>query len=112
MEGTGEGGTLYASAVYDEPTRTYINKVVNVSALPQEIVITFKGIKTLSACELTTLSANAPSAINTFDSPNCVQITTHSLQPVSNSSETGTYLSKNTLHLIIPPHSIVMIHSK
>ena len=111
-EGTGEGGTLYASAVYDEPTRTYINKVVNVSALPQEIVITFKGIKTLSTCELTTLSANAPSAINTFDSPNCVQITTHSLQPVSNSSETGTYLSKNTLHLIIPPHSIVMIHSK
>ena len=68
---TGQDG-LCASATYDAATKGYILKVVNTSDKPQEIVVTFKGIKSLGNGKVTTLHADNPRAENTIEKKNAV----------------------------------------
>ena len=44
VEGAGQ---LYASAVYDKDAQKYIVKIVNAADQPQDVVVTFKGLKSL-----------------------------------------------------------------
>ncbi len=103
LEGELEGviPPLYHSAVYDANARVYINKVVNVSSLPQEVIITFKGIKRLTSCQATLFHADDPTAINTLDNPNAVVPVAIPLQPEG-----------NTLHLQLPPLSFLVVRSQ
>ena len=103
--------SLYASAVYDSHARAYINKVINVSSQPKEVVITFKGKKSLPAFSITTLHADTPTAINTLDRPNAVKSTTAIVQPEGRTATDGACLSKNTLQLTLPPMSVVLARS-
>ena len=52
---TGQDG-LCASAVYDKNTNGYIVKMTNTSTAPKEVVITFKGIKSLGNGKVTTFA--------------------------------------------------------
>ena len=67
----GQNG-LFASAVWDEPTSTYIIKVVNTSKTAQPLSFTFKGLKkkaTLSNGTVTTFHSDDLDAENTLDEP-------------------------------------------
>ena len=68
----GQNNGLCASAVYDAATKGYILKVVNTSSQPQDIVVTFKGIKTLGNGKVTTLHADNRLAENTIEKKNNV----------------------------------------
>ena len=81
---TGQHG-LYASAVYDQTQRCHIIKLVNVNAVPQQVSITTKGIKTTIRCERIVLTSDM-SAENAIGQPNAVQPVTEAfpaLNPVS-----------------------------
>ena len=70
----GQNG-LFASAVWDEPTKTYIIKVVNTSDTAQPLTFVFKGLKkNVSLCDgtVTTLHADDLLAENTLDNPDIV----------------------------------------
>lgn len=65
---------LFASAVWDAPTRTYIVKIVNTSDKAQPIHLEFRGLKKLEKLggKLTTLHTDNPDAENTLDAPNII----------------------------------------
>lgn len=68
----GQNG-LFASAVWDEPTQTYIVKVVNTSDKAQKLNLEFAGLKKsfqLTDGKCTTLHCDNPEAENTLDAPN------------------------------------------
>lgn len=68
----GQNG-LFASAVWDEPTQTYIVKVVNTSDKTQKLNLEFAGLKKsfqLTDGKCTTLHCDNPEAENTLDEPN------------------------------------------
>lgn len=67
----GEDG-LYASAVYDKPSKQMIVKIANASERAQKIRINFKGVKKLSTAQLITLHADDKLATNTLEQPNNV----------------------------------------
>lgn len=70
----GQNG-LFASAVWDENTQTYIVKVANVSEKAQPISLEFKGLKksvTLGDGKCITLHTENPDAENTLDNPNLI----------------------------------------
>ena len=63
---------LFASAVWDEPSQSYIVKVVNTSAEAQPLVLTFQGLKknvTLAEGTVTTFHSDNLDAENTLDAP-------------------------------------------
>lgn len=66
----GQNG-LFASAVWDKPSKSYIVKVANTSDSTQKLHLEFKGLKkavlTNGAC--TTLHSDTPDADNTLDNP-------------------------------------------
>ena len=64
----GEDG-LYASAVYDKDSKSYIVKVVNNADKAQDLSITLKGAKKLSDVSATTLHADDMRAMNTVRNP-------------------------------------------
>lgn len=67
----GQNG-LFASAVWDEPSQSYIVKVVNTSAEAQPLVLTFQGLKknvTLAEGTVTTFHSDNLDAENTLDAP-------------------------------------------
>ena len=67
----GQNG-LFASAVWDEPTSTYIIKVVNTSKTAQPLSFTFKGLKkkaTLNNGTVTVFHSDDLDAENTLDEP-------------------------------------------
>jgi len=71
---TGQDG-LCASAVLDKTTGKYIVKIVNLGDKPQQITLTFKGLKTLPAKEnvqLTTLHSDNPMTCNTIEKKNAI----------------------------------------
>ena len=71
---TGQDG-LCASAVLDKTTGKYIVKIVNLGDKPQQIALTFKGLKTLPAKEnvqLTTLHSDNPMTCNTIEKKNAI----------------------------------------
>ena len=70
----GQNG-LFASAVWDEPTQTYIVKVTNVSDKAQKLNVEFKGLKKsvqLGEGTCTTLHSDNLDAENTLDNPNLI----------------------------------------
>lgn len=69
----GQNG-LFASAVWDEPTQSYIVKVVNTSDRAQTLCLEFKGLKkaTLADGTCTTLHSDNPDAENTLDAPTTI----------------------------------------
>ena len=70
----GQNG-LFASAVWDEPTQTYIVKVANVSDKAQKLNVEFKGLKKsvqLGEGTCTTLHSDNLDAENTLDNPNLI----------------------------------------
>ncbi len=67
----GEDG-LYASAVYDKPSKNMIIKIANASERAQKVTISFKGVKKLSPAQLITLHADDKLATNTLEHPHNV----------------------------------------
>ncbi|MBO7577963.1 MAG: carbohydrate binding domain-containing protein [Prevotella sp.] len=80
---TGQDG-LCASAVYDKNTNGYIVKITNTSTAPKEVVITFKGIKSLGSGKVTTLHADRMDAANTIEKKNNVVPQTADVQADGN----------------------------
>ena len=80
---TGQDG-LCASAVYDKNTNGYIVKMTNTSTTPKEVVITFKGIKSLGNGKVTTLHADRMDAANTIEKKNNVVPKTADVQADGN----------------------------
>ncbi len=66
---SGEDG-LYASAVYDKPSKKIIVKVANASDKAQQVSIKFKGIKQLPSAQVIELHSNDKLATNTLEQPN------------------------------------------
>ena len=70
----GQNG-LFASAVWDEPTQTYIVKVINTSDTAQHVAITFEGLKSsqrLAAEPSIIFHSDNPDADNTLDNPTAI----------------------------------------
>ena len=80
---TGQDG-LCASAVYDKNTNGYIVKMTNTSTEPKEVVITFKGVKSLGNGKVTTLHADRMDAANTIEKKNNVVPKTADVQADGN----------------------------
>ena len=80
---TGQDG-LCASAVYDKNTNGYIVKMTNTSTAPKEVIITFKGIKSLGNGKVTTLHADRMDAANTIEKKNNVVPKTADVQADGN----------------------------
>jgi alpha-L-arabinofuranosidase len=75
---TGEEGQneLYASAVWDESSDSYIIKVVNIGDKPQPITLRFAGLqrnRTLKGTVCTTLTTGDADSDNTLDNPNLIE---------------------------------------
>ncbi len=87
---TGQDG-LCASAVYDKNTNGYIVKMTNTSTEPKEVIITFKGVKSLGNGKVTTLHADRMDAANTIEKKNNVVPKTADVQA-----------DGNVLHTTIP----------
>ena len=75
---------LCASAVYDKNTNGYIVKMTNTSTAPKEVIITFKGIKSLGNGKVTTLHADRMDAANTIEKKNNVVPKTADVQADGN----------------------------
>ena len=70
----GQNG-LFASAVWDEPSKTYIVKVVNTSDKARKIRLEFKGLKKSAALadgKCLVFHSDNPDADNTFDNPSLI----------------------------------------
>ena len=80
---TGQDG-LCASAVYDKTGNSYIVKVVNVSNEPQDITLTFKGIKTLGEGTVTLLHHDDLTAFNEISNQHIVVPQSSSVKTVGN----------------------------
>lgn len=66
---------LFASSVWDEPSQSYIVKVVNTSDKAQPLQLQFKGLKKSAKLQngtCTTLHSDNPDAENTLDNPNLI----------------------------------------
>ena len=66
---------LCASAVFDKASGKYIVKFVNLGNAPQQVQLTFKGLKALPAAgnvQLTTLHSDDPMACNTISRPTVI----------------------------------------
>ena len=66
---------LCASAVFDKASGKYIVKFVNLGNAPQQVQLTFKGLKALPAADnvqLTTLHSDDPMACNTISRPTVI----------------------------------------
>ena len=66
---------LCASAVFDKASGKYIVKLVNLGNAPQQVQLTFKGLKALPAAgnvQLTTLHSDDPMACNTISRPTVI----------------------------------------
>ena len=83
---TGQDG-LCASAVYDKNSQKYIVKIVNTGDADQDIVLNFKGIKSLSAGTVTTLHSNRANDVNTIGSKNTVVPKTTTVEASGNSAK-------------------------
>ena len=83
---TGQDG-LCASAVYDKSSQKYIVKIVNTGDADQDIVLSFKGIKSLSAGTVTTLHSNRANDVNTIGSKNTVVPKTTTVEASGNSAK-------------------------
>ena len=83
---TGQDG-LCASAVYDKSSQKYIVKIVNTGDADQDIVLNFKGIKSLSAGTVTTLHSNRANDVNTIGSKNTVVPKTTTVEASGNSAK-------------------------
>lgn len=82
---------LFASAVWDEPTQSYIVKVVNVSEKAQPLQLQFKGLKKsvkLTNGTCTTLHTDNPIAENTLSQPDLVIPKTKSIKITDNELNT------------------------
>lgn len=82
---------LFASAVWDEPTQSYIVKVVNVSEKAQPLQLQFKGLKKsvkLTNGTCTTLHTDNPIAENTLNQPDLVIPKTKSIEMTDNELNT------------------------
>lgn len=92
---TGQDG-LCASAVYDKNTKKCIVKIVNVGDKPQQIKLTFKGMKALPSAEniqLTTLHSDLMSC-NTVQNKKAVMPVEHTTFDI--------VLDKNTATVTVP----------
>lgn len=70
----GQNG-LFASAVWDEPSKTYIVKVVNTSDKARKIRLEFKGLKKSAALDdgkCLVFHSDNPDADNTLDNPSLI----------------------------------------
>ena len=75
VSGQADQNGLFASAVWDEPTKSYIIKVVNVSDKAQPVSIEFDGLKKKKLAEQATsilFHSDEPDAENTLDNPNLI----------------------------------------
>ena len=75
VSGQARQNGLFASAVWDEPTQTYIVKVINTSDTAQPVAITFEGLKSsqrLAAEPSIVFHSDNPDADNTLDNPTAI----------------------------------------
>lgn len=73
VSGQDDQNGLFASAVWDEPSQTYIVKVANISDKAQKLNLEFKGLKksaVLTNGKCITLHSDNIDAENTLDEPN------------------------------------------
>ena len=89
---TGQDG-LCASAVYDKTAGRYIVKIANTADAPRDIILTFKGLKTLPAGTVTTLHADRLNDVNTVDNP-CAVVPQEAQVPVEGNKATITIPAK------------------
>jgi len=84
---------LYASAVWDQPMKRYVVKMVNTGDQPQQVTLSFRGAKIYGPAKVTTLHADDPKAVNTLDKPDNV-VPQKSTVEVSGNSCTVTIPAK------------------
>ncbi|MBR5037089.1 MAG: alpha-L-arabinofuranosidase, partial [Prevotella sp.] len=97
---TGQDG-LCASAVYDKNTKKYIVKMVNIGNHPQDVQITFKGLKTLPKdIQMTVFHSNDPMACNTVERPDVIR-------PVEQAA-INLSIEKNTARFTVPARTFAV----
>ncbi|MDE7419276.1 MAG: carbohydrate binding domain-containing protein [Muribaculaceae bacterium] len=81
---------LFASAVVDKENNTYIVKVANVSNEPQQLNLTFDGMKkqSLNGGKVVTLHSDVETAENTIDNPSLVAPQTATIDASGNNYST------------------------
>ncbi|MCI6550907.1 MAG: alpha-L-arabinofuranosidase, partial [Prevotella sp.] len=95
------GGGLYASAVWDSGSKTYIVKIVNASDAAQDVSLNFRGAKKLSAGSVTTLHSDDLQAVNTLRNKTAV------VPQTANVTVTG-----NTLECHVDAHTFAVYRIK
>lgn len=88
---------LYASAVYDAPTKNYVVKMVNASDASRSITVTLQGARNVKEAKVITLHADDIHAENTLENKDAVK-------PV----ESDVSVSGNQLSLTIPAKTFVV----
>ena len=88
---------LYASAVYDAPTKNYVVKMVNASDASRSITVTLQGARNVKEAKVITLHADDIHAENTLKNKDAVK-------PV----ESEVSVSGNQLSLTIPAKTFVV----
>jgi alpha-L-arabinofuranosidase len=63
---------LFASSVYDKPSRTYIVKIINTNDKPEQISINLDGLKGERTAKTLTLTSTNMDAENTLDNPELI----------------------------------------
>ncbi|MDE5839358.1 MAG: alpha-L-arabinofuranosidase, partial [Muribaculaceae bacterium] len=81
---------LFASAVVDKENNTYIVKVVNVSDEPQQLNLTFEGMKkaSLAGGNAVTLHSDSDTAENSLENPSLITPQTTSIDASGHSYST------------------------
>jgi Alpha-L-arabinofuranosidase len=93
---TGADG-LYATACLDKPAKSYIVKVANTADKPQQLVLTFNGVKSLKAGKAITMQSSDAQAENTLQNKNVIV-------PVA----TDVNAEGNVLRVTIPAKAFVV----
>ncbi len=93
---TGADG-LYATACLDKPAKSYIVKVANTADKPQQLVLTFNGVKSLKAGKAITMQSSDAQAENTLQNKNVIV-------PVT----TDVNAEGNVLRVTIPAKAFVV----
>lgn len=93
---TGADG-LYATACLDKPAKSYIVKVANTADKPQQLVLTFNGVKSLKAGKAITMQSSDAQAENTLQNKNVIV-------PVT----TDVTAEGNVLRVTIPAKAFVV----
>lgn len=93
---TGADG-LYATACLDKPAKSYIVKVANTTDKPQQLVLTFNGVKSLKAGKAITMQSSDAQAENTLQNKNVIV-------PVT----TDVTAEGNVLRVTIPAKAFVV----